>query len=103
MRILLLLTLFLLSGCASITPEAQKVIVHSQVSNLLNNCARLGNVSATVSGWAKASWDEVYQQAKNDIRDKAYKELRADTVALVNSDRIGSNVTVQAIAFKCDR
>ena len=103
MKNTLLLIFLALCGCASITPEAQKVTVHSQMSNLLSGCERLGNVSATVSGWSKATWEDVYQQAKNDVRDKAHRELGADSIALVNSDKIGTSVTVQAIAFRCEK
>lgn len=102
MRNILFITIILLNSCASITPEAQRVTVHSQASNLLNECKRLGNVSATVNGWTKASWDEAQQQAKNDIRDKAYREMGADTVAIVNSDIVDSLLTVQGVAFRCE-
>lgn len=99
----LVVFLVVIQGCATITPEAETVMVHSQVSNLLDDCERLGNVSATVSGWSKGTWGDVYQQAKNDLRDQAYKKYGADTVAIINSDKQGSSVTMQGIAFKCNK
>ncbi|MEW6521484.1 MAG: DUF4156 domain-containing protein [Thermodesulfobacteriota bacterium] len=99
----IILVTFMVQGCATITPEAKKVVVHSQVSNLLDDCERLGNVSATVSGWSKGTWEDVHQQAKNDIRDQAFRKYGADTVAIVNTDKYATSITVQGIAFKCGK
>lgn len=100
---LALITIIIIQGCATITPEAQNVMVHSQVSSLLDDCERLGNVSANVSTFTKLDRDTAFQQAKNDVRDKAYRQYGADTVAVVNSDNFMTSLTVQAIAFKCNK
>jgi len=99
----IILVSLMIQGCATITPEAQNVVVHSQVSNLLDDCKRLGSVSATVSGWSKGTWEDVHQQAKNDIRDQAFRKYGADTVAIVNTDKYATSITVQGIAFKCEK
>ena len=99
--------LLVLSACATMTPEAQKVVVHSQMSNLLNDCERLGNVSSTVKVIEHMDVARATQQAANNLRDQAFREHRADSVALVNVDQgagtISSAVTVQGIAFRCDQ
>ena len=47
------------------------------------------------------------QQAINNLRDLAYKQYQADTVALVNIDRIENTFmtekyVAQGVAFKCN-
>lgn len=97
----LMVCIMLLSGCATLTPEAAGVMVHAQVSNLLDDCKRLGNISKNVNMF-KFSRATATQQARNDVRDEAYKRYRADTVAIINTDDFTNSVTVQAIAFKCN-
>ncbi len=82
----------LFTGCR-LTPEARSVFVHSQISNLLDDCERLGRVSAS-----SFSYDEV----KGKVRHDAYIKYGADTIAIVNIDH-GLKTTIQAIAFKCNK
>lgn len=99
----ILLSIAILSslyGCVTITPEAADVVVHSQLSNLLDDCERLGDVSASASKWTNTN---ALQQAKNDVRDLAYSRYGADTVAIVNADEFFTSATIQAIAFSCNR
>lgn len=100
---LLMLLIPMLFNCASITPEAQAVIVHTQVSNLLNECRQLGAVSSNVSDWSKWDRSQTIQQAKNNVRHDAYIKHGADTIAIMNIDHYTSSATIQAIAFKCNK
>lgn len=43
--------LLIVTGCATIGPEASRVALHSQESNLLNDCKKLGPVTAEASAW----------------------------------------------------
>lgn len=43
----------------------------------------------------------MFQQAKNNLRQRAFDKYHADTVALVNVDEYTSKVVAQGIAFKC--
>ena len=92
----------LLVSCATISPQAANIIVHSQMSNLLDDCKRLGNVSANVSAWSKWDWYQTIKQAENDVREEAWQRYRADTVAIINVDTYITSATVQGIAFKCN-
>jgi uncharacterized membrane-anchored protein len=102
-----LTALILLNGCAAtLTPDAQKVILHTQMSTAVSGCKKLGNVVAE----AKNSPLDDYiikQQAINNLREIAYKTHQADTVVLVNVDRMGNafmldKYVAQGIAYKCD-
>ncbi len=99
-HLLLIPVLLCFVGCASITPEAKSVMVHSQISTLLDDCERIGNVTADVSAFLDET--TALQQAENDARQKAY-EMGADTIAVVNTDIMMTEVSVQAIAFKCNK
>lgn len=101
-KYLLVFSPLVILGCATMTPEASSVIVHTQISSLLDDCERLGNVSANTSTFSKWSREVALQQAENDVRDIAYRQYGADTVAIVNSDNFMTSTTVQAIAFKCN-
>ncbi len=92
-----------LAGCASITPQGSNVVVYSQNSSLLNDCQRLGNVSANVSAWGKWDKQQTIQQAENNIRDQASQRYNADTVVILNTDNYLTSATVQGIAFKCNK
>lgn len=97
----------LLNGCAAtLTSDAQKVMLHTQMSTAVSGCKRLGNVEAE----AKNSPLDDYiikQQAINNLREVAYKTHQADAVVLVNVDRMGNafmldKYVAQGIAYKCD-
>lgn len=105
-KILGIATLCCLFGCSTtLTPDAQRVMLHSQVSTALTDCMRLGNVVAEAKN---TTLDPAMTrlQAINNLRDSAYKQYQADTVVLVNVDFIGnqlylSKVVAQGIAYKC--
>ncbi len=89
--LMVVMSTLLFAGCQ--TPEAKSVFVHSQISNLLDDCERLGRVSAS-----SFSYDGV----KGKVRHDAYIKYGADTIAIVNIDH-GLKTTIQAIAFKCNK
>ena len=103
-------TFSLLFGCSSpkITPEGQRVILHSQMSTAVTGCKRLGNVVAEASIPTLSGDEKDYrQQSINNLRDVAFKQYQADTVVLVNVDHIGESfspqkIVAQGIAYKCD-
>lgn len=87
MRIIVFLMSLHLIGCATVSPEAEKVQVHRQVSNLVNDCRKLGPLSAARfdSEWAIA-----------DMREQTAK-LGGDTLVILS--RAGSEW--QGVAMKC--
>lgn len=101
-----LAALLLISGCAAtITQDAQRVVLHSQLSAVISNCKKLGNVFGEARGGLDAQTER--QQAINNMRDNAFKQYEADTVVLVNVDEIGNALVVekhvaQGMAFKCN-
>jgi hypothetical protein len=97
------------TGCTSVTltPEAQSVMVHRQVSTLLSDCQRLTQLQVTVDA-DKEGFATVYDaefQALSNARHIARTQYGADTIAVVGSDRYRQGLswfaTVHAIAFKC--
>lgn len=91
------------TSCVTMPPEAANVMLHTQITTQLDNCTKLGPVSAEASGWEKLSWDEVEQQAKNNLRANAVKKYgdKVDSVALINMDRYATKIVAHGIAFKC--
>jgi len=98
--------LLLVSGCAAtITQDAQRVVLHSQLSAVISDCKKLGNVTGEAHGVLDAQVER--QQAINNMRDNAFKQHQADTVVLVNVDEIGNALVIekhvaQGMAFRCD-
>lgn len=101
-----ILLAFVFTGCASITDDARKVMVLSQMSTLVEGCKKLGPVTSEVQVAGKWSEADALQQAKNNLRDEAAKRYQADTVVVLNSDQFGvmfsRAVEVQGMAFKCN-
>jgi len=95
-------SLLCMTGCVTLSEKAKSVQVHSQVSNILNDCKRIGPVTATASSMLSA--DQAVQEAKVKIRENA-ADLGGDTVAILNTDVLTSVTTwdasIQGIAFKC--
>ena len=94
----------LAGGCgARISPEASSVQIHSQVSNILDDCKKLGPVRVrSTSAWSPANAE---RQARADLRQAAYDKYKADTVVLVNIDSsLGFAVDeayANGIAYRC--
>src|SRR5262245_36876028 len=101
------LALFLLalpfSGCANtMTPEAANIMVHTQMSTMLDRCKQLGPVSAEASALGTWTWQQVESQATNNLRDTAAKRYAsADSVAVINMDRYSMSVVAKGIAYRC--
>lgn len=87
-----------LIGCVSMPPGAAKVQVHSQASNLLENCQKVGPVEATAARvWGP---DHAVEVAKVNLREAAF-ERGADTVVMLNTDIYLTRVMAQGVAFNC--
>ncbi len=89
-------------GCVTLSQKAQTVQVHTQVSNLLDGCKKLGPVVG--QGKSMVSPDQAITEAKVNLRENV-ADKGGDTVAILNIDNI-TNITtweahVQGIAFKC--
>ena len=96
-----LVMVVLLAGCTHISNEAMNVAVHRQYSNLLDDCEKLGPVSCKSSASGHLTWDEVRQQAANDLRQVAWDKYQADTVVLLNVDVTFNWAFAQGVAFRC--
>ena len=94
---------FILSGssCATISSQAEKVNLHSSMSTILDDCKKLGPVSAEESAWGHFSMSDTYQQAKNNLREEAFKIYNADTVVLINVDEYATKIIAHGVAFNC--
>lgn len=101
--LLLLASVFLLFGCATISPEAMSVQVHQQYSTLLDDCERLGNISCKSPVWGHITWDGAAQQAKYDLRQAAWDKYQADTLVVTNLDVTFNWVYGQGVALKCQK
>lgn len=90
-------------SCATMTPRAAKIMLHTQISTQLDSCKKLGPVTAEASAWEKLDWATVEQQAKNNLREAAAAKYgdEVDAVALINVDRYATKVVANGIAFKC--
>lgn len=101
MRIAIALSISLLAGCvATMTDKAARVQVHSQNSNLLADCKKIGPVSADVTNVAMFPAD-LEISAKIAAREKA-ADLGADTLAITNIDVGGATASVQGVALRCN-
>lgn len=87
LRITLLISAAILAGCASTTmsERAANIQVHSQYSTLLANCKNLGPLKVSAQG--AGTIDEGFSEARIKLREAA-ASLNADTVVIVNSERI---------------
>lgn len=98
MKLLAIAIVLFCSGCVTLPPEAAKIQVHDQYSNMLDKCKNLGPVQA--SGSAMWSGEQGFEIAKVGIREAAGK-LGGDTVAIVSSDRVFGKAIYHGVAFKC--
>jgi uncharacterized protein YbjQ (UPF0145 family) len=79
---------------------------------MLSNCKTLGNVTGedieNHRSWSLTkSEEDGRQQAINTMRDNAFKQYNADSVALINIDEIierfvSVKYIAQGVAFKCN-
>lgn len=97
-RVFAVVAVAVLTGCVTVSPEAEKVQVHSQVSTLLDSCKKLGPV--TGSGSRAIAYRHAVETAKVKLREAAY-HAGGDTVAIVNQDTHLGEVRLQGVALKC--
>lgn len=96
--ILLCFIAYTIFGCATLTDKAAKVQVHNQLSNLLDDCKKLGPVTATEK--YLIDQDLAIETAEIKLRENA-ADMGGDTVAILNRDILLTKITIQGIAFKC--
>ncbi len=90
----------LLSGCVTMSPEAERIFVHSQITTQLDGCQRVGPVTVESRGGPMT----YMQAAEHALREEVVKVYgnKADTVAVINSDLYAlGKVVMQGIAYKC--
>lgn len=91
-----------LAGCVTMTPRAQRIQLQQQDSALLKDCQKLGRVDAEASGYAQWTYDDLKQQAENNLREAAAaRYVTADTVVVLNVDTRASAVGTSGVAFRC--
>ena len=95
--IVAILTLSLV-GCATISDDARKVQVHSQVSSILSDCEKLGPVDASTSFFQLGS--TVVADLDAQLRQATF-ELGGDSVAIINSEQSPTRYFAQGVAFRC--
>ncbi|MEX2163796.1 MAG: hypothetical protein WD823_06085 [Sulfuricaulis sp.] len=85
------------TSCVTMPPEAAKIMLHRQVSTQLDNCMKLGPVSAESGAW------DLPEQAINNLRANAVKKYgdKVDSVALINVDSYLTKTVAHGLAFKC--
>lgn len=87
------------TACVTTSNKAAQVQVHSQVSNLLDGCKKLGPVSSASNNLLVVD-NMAITNAKNLLREAA-ADKGGDTVAILNIDNSVQEVTIQGVAFKC--
>jgi hypothetical protein len=104
-RVILVLPAFLaLAACVSITPRASRIQVLRSDTTLVQGCKRLGRISAEASAMTKMDYNQVDQQAVNNMRDAAAAKWgdQVDTVVVSNVDRFMTKSLANGVAFSCD-
>lgn len=86
-----------LGGCVTMSDKAAAVQVHTQISSVLDDCAKLAPVTATVSNIRLGDAGP----AVNAQLREATAALGGDSVAVVHTDESISQVTRHGIAFRC--
>jgi len=77
-------------------------MIYSQDSTLISNCKRLGSVSSEINSITRATEEEGITQIKNNLRDQAFRQYGADSVALLNLDTSSSKIKGEGIALQCN-
>lgn len=82
------------------SPGAENILVHSQITTQLDGCKKVGPVTASSRGGPFT----YMQDAEHALREEVAKVHgeKADTVAVINSDKYAlGKVIMQGIAYKC--
>ncbi len=101
---LLVIAASIATGCATptLSPRAQEIIIHRDISTQLDGCKRLGPVQTDTRG---GPFDF------SAVADKAFREQAierygnsVDSIALINRDlHPAGRVVMQGIAYSCFR
>ena len=103
---------FMLTSCSPvITKEAAQVAFHTQFSQLLNGCERLGPIKLEYETKMGLSRSGNETQAKIDMRQMAYDKYKADNLVFINLEYVDRDqadgkkdiIYAQGAAFKCDK
>lgn len=87
-----------LSGCGTtLSPDASKIQVHTQISTSLDNCKKLGPVTATYLMRPFVNSEPVLFA---ELRDETVK-LGGDSLVLLQRDEVGGTAIRHGIAYKC--
>jgi len=91
---IIIVTSILLFGCSgsTITKEAAQIAFHSQMSNLLDGCQRLGTIKVEYKQQFLLSDDGNLEQLKNDMRQKGHDAHSADNVVFINAVPVESEL-----------
>ena len=92
-----------LAACVSITPQGSRIQVHPANSTVIASCNKVGPVTTTTSGWGKLTYDQMNQQAENDLRDAVATQYgdRADSVVLLGVNTSANSAVASGIAYRC--
>lgn len=86
----------LTAACTTVSETALKVQVHTQISSVLDQCKRLGPVSAYHSSMILDSREALSVKLR-----EASAALGGDTVVLLNIDETLTEARQQGIAYRC--
>lgn len=98
-----LAAVMVLAACTGITPRASRIQVHPANSTVIASCTKIGPATAEASGWGTLSYDQMNQQAENDLRDAVASQYGdgADSVVLLNVETRMNSATAHGVAYKC--
>ncbi len=101
-RVLSLLMLLLISGCAThLTESGTRIkLVEDSNSELLKNCNRLDSVRGETDSFLSGGEYGVFY-ATNDARNKAGRIASADTLVITNNENRHFGGEVTGIAYNC--
>jgi hypothetical protein len=105
-NVLVLLTLYLLGGCAVVQPDPAAAHVRLTANpDIAENCEYLGEVIGTEGHWYTylfISNEALMQAALDDLRNKAAAK-GANMVHIDDPHDFSSSVTLLGLAYHCNR
>jgi hypothetical protein len=103
LNIIILAAIATLTGCVSITPRAQRIQLHPANSVAIQSCQKIGPVTARATAANQWTYDDVNEQARNNLRDAVAEQYgdRADSVVLLNIETHTNGSVASGIAYKC--
>jgi len=97
-NVLIVAFFMLLAGCASTSPEAERVRVTNN-PDVVHQCKFLGNVHAS-SGWGGLAGSLGEADVETDLRQKT-ADLKGDTVYIVNASSNRGGARGIGEAYRC--